>query len=206
MTVWLWIALLSNLIYWTIFFSLVARRRWNKPALAVGVLHMLFASLLVVAPIRSLIDPAYIGYQIGLIRFEGRATALPAAIFLIWSLTAAWSAVSGKSGRWLKAIAVGDLLFAFNLGAGLVGDYLRGELNGAVIEFGEHLTLAGPIWAGVLLLIFVVPFVASARWAMRQATALPPTTPPKSESKQQDEQDKHETPNLPSLRLAHQQP
>jgi len=206
MTVWLWIALISNLVYWTIFFTLVARRRWNKPALAVGVLHMLFASLLVVAPIRSLIDPAYIGYQIGLFRFEGRATALPAAIFLLWSLAAAWSAVTDQRGRWLKAIAVGDLLFAGNLGVALLGEYLRGELNGTVIEFGEHLTLAGPLWAGVLMLVFVVPFVASARWAMRRAKAPLPPAPPAPDHQKQHKQNKHETPNLPSLRLANQQP
>lgn len=177
MTIWLWIALISNLVYWTIFFKLVAHRRWSKPALAVGLLHMVFASLLVVAPIRSLIDPAYIGYQLGLIRFEGRATALPATIFLVWALSSAWSAVAGKRGRWLKAIAVGDILFACNLGVEMVRAYWRGELGGAVIEFGEHLTLSGPLWAGVLMLVFVVPFAYSAFWALRQAKATPPAPP-----------------------------
>jgi hypothetical protein len=70
MTIWLWIALVSNVVYWGIFFFLVSHRRWTKASLAVGVLHMIFASLLVVAPIRSLIDPNYIGYSIGFIRFE----------------------------------------------------------------------------------------------------------------------------------------
>jgi hypothetical protein len=177
MTIWLWIALFSNIVYWTIFFTLVARRRPGKPDLAVGVLHMVFASLLVVAPFRSLIDPEYIGYQLGLIRFEGRATALPAAIFLIWALSSAWSAVAGKRGRWLRAMAMGDILFTCNLGLEIGRAYWRGELGGAVIEFGEHLTLSGPFWVGVLMLIFVVPFAYSAYWALRQANATPPAPP-----------------------------
>lgn len=177
MTIWLWIALISNIVYWTIFFKLLTRRQWNKAALAVGVLHMVFASLLVVAPIRSLIDPNYIGYQLGMIRFEGRATALPAALFLSWALSSAWAAVTAKRGRWLQSLAVGDVLFAANLGYAFARSYWQGELGGAAIQFGEHLTLSGPVWAGSLVLLLVVPFAYSARWAWRTAKSAPPAAP-----------------------------
>lgn len=202
MTIWLWIALLSNLIYWTIFFKLVTRRQWNKAALAVGILHMAFASLLVVAPIRSLIDPHYIGYQLGLIRFEGRATALPAAIFLLWALSSAWSAVTGKRGGWLKALALGDVLFAVNLGFEFVRSYWRGELSGAAIQFGEHLTLAGPVWAGALMLLLVVPFAYSARWALRTNKV---ASPPPPLADQQARKAQRSRGGLNNFRLAQEQ-
>lgn len=182
MTIWLWIALVSNVVYWGIFFFLVSRRRWTKASLAVGVLHMIFASLLVVAPVRSLIDPNYIGYSIGFIRFEGRVTSLPSALILAWALSAAWVAVSNGGGRWLKMIAIGDLIFALNLGAAIAWDWSQGRLDGPMIQFGEHLTLSG-LWAALLLLtVFAVPFVASALWAMRRASVTGKNPPPASQT------------------------
>ena len=70
MTLWRWIALVSSMVYWSVFFYLISFRRWNVAAFAVGMLHMLLAMLGSVAPIRSLIDPNNGGWQIGLIRFE----------------------------------------------------------------------------------------------------------------------------------------
>lgn len=179
MTIWLWIALISNLVYWGIFFALISRRRWTKASLAVGVLHMIFASLLVVAPIRSLIDPDYVGYSLGFIRFEGRATSLPSALFLIWALSSAWRAVLNTGGRWLKVIAIGDLIFALSLGVSIAWNWFQGKLDGPVIQFGEHLTLSG-LWVALLLLtVLVVPFAASALWAIRRSNAAG-TTPPRA--------------------------
>ena len=75
MAIWFQIALALNVIYWAVFFYLLSRRRWNAPALAVGIFHMLFAAVISVAPIRSLLDPDYIGYGLGVIHFEKRAVA-----------------------------------------------------------------------------------------------------------------------------------
>lgn len=178
MTVWLWIALISNVIYWSIFFYLAARRRRHRGALAVGLLHLLFAAPLVVAPIRALIDASYVGYQLGFIRFEGRAAVLPASIILAWALSGAWLAVSGSSHQtWLKILAVGDLLFALNFGARFLLDWYRGELAGPQLQFGEHLTLYGPLAALIPTLLFAIPFVASAGWALARASSgdPPPT-------------------------------
>src|SRR5512145_31448 len=101
--------------YWSIFFYLLKLRRWNVAALAVGVLHMLLATFGSVAPIRSVIDSNYAGWQIGLIRFEGWAVPLPAALMLVWSLASAWLAVGRGTGRPMKMIAVGDAFLGSNL-------------------------------------------------------------------------------------------
>lgn len=71
MSIWLWVVAVSHVVYWSMFFYLLARRQWNFSALVFGVLHMLFASALVAAPLRSFFDSDYMGYQLGLVRFEG---------------------------------------------------------------------------------------------------------------------------------------
>ena len=116
MTVWTSIFLVSNAVYWAIFFFLLTRRRWDAAAFTVGLFHMLLASVLSVAPFRSLIDPAY-RWQLGFVGFDGRVAVVPAVLTLSWALAAAWLAVAKGKGRWMWLVAAGDLLFAVNLGA-----------------------------------------------------------------------------------------
>jgi hypothetical protein len=185
MSVWLWVVLISNVVYWSIFFYLLTRHRWDAPALCFGFLHMLFASLLVAAPIRSFFDPNYKGYQIGLIRFEGLWATLPATLFLAWALSSAWIAVARGRGRWMKLIAIGDILFALNLGGSFLLDLVSGELATSKIQGGEFFTLQGTAVALILLLLFVLPFVASAVWAVRRSQS-GGTTPPLTKDAQKN--------------------
>src|SRR5918911_3218748 len=147
MTTWLWIGYFSAALYWSVFLYLLSRRRWNSAALAVGVLHMLFAMFFMVAPIRSFLDPAYPGFQFTFLRFEGRAATLPSAMFLAWALAASWISIAKGRGRWMRIIAFGDIICGLLLVANFFRDLLRGELAGTQIQFGEHLTLSGPFWA-----------------------------------------------------------
>jgi hypothetical protein len=171
MTPWLWIALVANLVYWSAFAYLAKRHHARPPrraALAVGVLHMLFATPLVVAPIRSLLDPHYVGYQLGLVRFEGRAAFVPATLFLAWALASAWIAVTRRFGRPMYVVAAGDALFALNFGAEFVRDGLRDGFRDSTFQAGEHFTIAGPIVAIAVLAVFALPLVASGIWAVRR--------------------------------------
>jgi hypothetical protein len=177
MNIWIWVIAASLTVYWSTFFYLLTRRRWDAPALTVGVLHMLFASMFVAAPIRSFLDPSYLGFGVGLVRFEGRWATLPSTVFLSWALAAAWIAVSLGKGQWMKLITVGDILFALNLGGGFLLDYMRGDLGSSKIQGGEFFTLQGTVAALIPLLLFALPFVASALWATRRIQS-GGTTPP----------------------------
>jgi hypothetical protein len=188
MNIWLWVVLVSNVVYWSIFFYLLTRRRWDVSALVFGILHMLFASLIVAAPIRSLFDTNYVGYQLGLIRFEGRWAVLPATLFLAWALSSAWIAVAHGRGRWMKLIAVGDILFALNLGGGFLLDFVRGDLAESKIQGGEFFTLQGTVAALIPLLLFALPFAASAVWAARRSQSSG-ITPPLAQGKQENRAD-----------------
>ncbi|MCI0350474.1 MAG: hypothetical protein L0Z53_13695 [Acidobacteriales bacterium] len=170
---WLWILAISNLVYWTIFIFLAVRHRPQLSALTVGVLHMLFAAPLVVAPIRSLLDPRYVGYSLGLLRFEGRTAVLPAAIILAWALATAWSVVAKRGRGPLVSVLVGDLFWVANFGIAFAMDFARGEFDEIKIQGGEFFTISGTAAFLLLFVIFVVPFGASAFWAFRQLRKSP---------------------------------
>ncbi len=108
MALWFQIAIALNLIYWSIFFFLLSRRRWTVAALMAGIFHMLFAAVVSVAPIRATLDPHYTNFGLGFIQVKGQAAAIPAALVLCWALSAAWLAVGKGKGRWMTAIAAGD--------------------------------------------------------------------------------------------------
>ena len=84
----------------------------------------------------------------------------------------------------MKLIAVGDILFALNLGGGFILDYVRGDLAASKIQAGEFFTLKGPVAALIPLLLFALPFMASAIWAMRRIQS-GGTTPPFAQGTQE---------------------
>ena len=164
MAIWFKIAIPLYILYWAVFFYLLSRRRWNGAALMVGIFHMLLAGVFSVAPIRSILDPDYMGLGVGLINFKGWAVPLPAALLLGWGLSAAWLAVGKGSGRAMTLIAVGDILLAGSLGGSILLDSSNWKL-----QFGEHLTIDGYAGAAILLLLFTLPLILSAFWAVRRA-------------------------------------
>lgn len=167
MAIWFQIAIAMNVVYWAVFFYLLSRRRWNAAALAVGIFHMLFAAVISVAPIRSLLDPDYAGYGLGVIQLEKRAVALPAALILGWALAAAWIAVGKGRGRWMRLVMVGDLFFAFSMGISIVLD----DSQNWKFQLGENFTATGVAGLFILLSFFTLPFIASAIWAAKRTRA-----------------------------------
>lgn len=176
MRIWLWLALAANVSVWSIFFYLLSRRRWNVAALIVGILHVLFSSIVSVAPFRSLLDPNYPGLGLGFLRFEGMAASLPATLIFAWAVASAWLAVSKGRGRWMTLIVVGDLFLAMNFGGSTL---LEGRSDNWRIDFGEGKSITGLASAAILLVVFTFPFIASAIWAARRSRSngtAPPLT------------------------------
>ena len=161
----------TNAIYWAVFFYLLSRRRWNAAALVVGLFHMLLASVLSVAPFRSLLDSDY-RWQLGFVGIAGPVAVIPAFLTLGWALAAAWITVAKGKGGWMWLIAIGDVLFALNLGAAIVLFPLQGNLAYQKIQLGESFVLSGIIASLILLLCFVVPPIASGIWAARRARSI----------------------------------
>ena len=188
MATWFQIALVMNVVYWGVFFYLLSRRRRDLPALAVGLFHMLCAAVFSVAPIRSLLDPDYVGYGLGVLHFEKRAVALPAALVLGWALASAWVAVGQGRGRWLRMVMVGDLFFALSIGL----SFLLGDSRDWKFQLGEYFTADGVAGLFILLCLFTLPFVACAVWAAgrtRARGAAPPAASPTQDGRRDSEED-----------------
>jgi len=164
MTPWLWIAVVSNLIYWTVFAILVKHRHTGAVAIVVGLVHLLLAAVFSVAPIRSAIDTNYPGLAFGILRFEGRSAVIPAAVVLIWALACAYLAVGKGAGRAMWWVAAFDLLMAANLAAGILS---AGDDN--TIQFGEHFTVPANAGLVLMLLFFVLGPAVSGIWSVRRA-------------------------------------
>lgn len=161
MAIWFKIAITLNVIYWVVFLYLLSRRRWNVPALVVGIFHMLFAAIVSVAPIRSLLDPDYAGYGLGVLHFEKRAVVFPAALILAWALAAAWVSVGKTAGRWMRLVMVGDFFFALSMAISILLD----DSQNWKFQLGENFTADGIPGLLILLGFFTLPFVASGIWA-----------------------------------------
>ena len=163
MTPWLAIALVTNLVYWAVFLTLVARHRPGAGAAALGIMHMVLAAAFSVAPFRSFIDPSYPGFRLGALHFEHRAATLPTAMLLAWALASAMLLASRAGGGKLWVVAVGDALFALNQ---LVSLFQAGRND---IQFGEHLTISGTQALAIMAVLFVGGPALGAWWSGRRA-------------------------------------
>ena len=168
MNIWVWPALAANVFAWAIFFYLLSRRRWNVAALIVAILHLLFSSIVSVAPFRSFLDPNYPGLGLGFLRFEGMEATLPATLMFAWAAASAALAVGKGRGRWMTLIVIGDIFLALNFGGSTL---LEGRSDNWRIDFGEGKAITGLASAFILLFIFTFPFVASAIWAASRSRA-----------------------------------
>ena len=159
----------TNLVFWTVFVCLLTRRRPGFAAAALGVMHMLLAGVVSVAPFRSFVDPAYPGFRMGLLHFEHRAATFPTLLLLVWALSAAFILASRARGWRLWVVAVGDALFAVNQ----LVDLARSG-SGGDIQFGEHLTISGFQALVIMAVLFVGGPAVSAWWSGRRALRATP--------------------------------
>jgi hypothetical protein len=166
MAIWSWLGLTLNVVVWSTFFYLLTRRQWSLGALLVGILHMLFAAVVSIAPFRSLLDPHYAGLGLGFFSLNGVKASLLATLIFGWSIAAAWLAVGKGRGRWMNLILLGDIFLALNFGG---STFLEGSSDNWRVDFGEGRNISGLGGALILLLLFTFPFFVSAVWAARRS-------------------------------------
>ena len=160
---------------------------------------MLFSLVLSVAPFRSFLDPNYPGLGLGFLRFEGMAATLPATLIFVWAVIAAWIAVSNREGRWMTLILVGDIFLALNFGGSTL---LEGRSDNWRIDLGEGRSITGLASAFILLLVFTVPFVASAIWAARRSRSNGVAPPLNSDLQQERDDTQGHKKDINSLRVS----
>ena len=144
---WLIFAFTLGGLYLIAFVWLIRRRGWSTVAALVGILHLLFATANSAAPFRALIDDMFMGWQIGLLRFEGRAAILPSAIVLAWAVVSLCLCAARPASRWMRLITWGDVFWLVNISAAMLMMLLSGELQKAKIQLGEYFQIGG-LWVG----------------------------------------------------------
>jgi len=160
MTVWLAAGIVLSVAFW-IAFAVLKRRFEASPSQALAAAVQVGpAGLLSVAPWRSLLDPNYIGYSLGLLHFPGRSASLPATLILASLLVSAWILLRFRGGRPYAVPAIVNVLFALNLGLGMLG----GEAPR--FQLGEHLTLTGAPALALVMALLVLPFLLVASWCV----------------------------------------
>jgi hypothetical protein len=162
MNAWGWVFVISAAAYWSVFIVLARSGPRKALPIGIGVLHMLIAMLLAVAPMRSFFDPDYLGLSLGVLRFEGRAATLPAAVILVWALASAWLTVAWGRGRPMLWVAAFDLLFAMNQTAAILRN------SDTSIQFGNALTITGVSAVLIMLMLFALGPLVSSGWALRR--------------------------------------
>ncbi len=136
----------------------------------VGFAHLVAGCLNSAAPLRSLVDPEYVGYGFGLLNGDKGLTvsAMATAVFLT-ALVGAFSALRGSREATLMT-AVTSTLFLVVLGWPWLQDTLQGKHM--AIQLGEYATLSGPTSAALLFAALVLPFAIGVVWSlMRMRTA-----------------------------------
>ena len=67
-TNWLQVGLTAGAVYTVVLVAFAVPRRWTWAAMGVALANFAFVLLHLVAPFRGLLDPAYAGYQAGVLR------------------------------------------------------------------------------------------------------------------------------------------
>ena len=167
---WLWVALLSFLVYGSIIVYCLRRKRWTRGGLGVALVNLLIVFMNSVAPIRGWVDPNYLGFSVGFIRVApGAGVTLVSGAFFVGALACACIALLDKMGKPMLFVALFDGLFALNMGSALLVGLVRSPEQ-IRIQLGEYLTIP-PLPATLVSLgLFVLPLVASALWAARRRT------------------------------------
>ena len=170
---WPIFAVALGALYVIVFVRLMRRHGWSAAAALTGILHLVFAIANSAAPFRALVDGMYMGWQIGLLRFEGRSAVLPSAAVLAWALVSLCLCAVRPASRWMRLVAWGDVFWMANISAATLLMLLSGQMHKASIQLGEYFQIGG-LWVGVILLI-VIPLVfgSSAIWAYGRSAPSP---------------------------------
>jgi hypothetical protein len=149
----------------------VARRGWSPIGLVIATSNWLVASLHVVAPLRGLMDPSYVGYSFGLLSAERgwRVAALAGSVLIGGALSAAIAARNSR-GPIMAVVVIfnGVVLLAFGLP--LIQRAVT-DPSRYVMQFGEFLTVPPMIALPVALVLVLVPTLLGIAWGTRRLYA-----------------------------------
>ena len=165
---WLHVGIIALLIYAGIFGYFLSKRRWTRAALGVGLANMLIVLLNLVAPFRGVFDPAYLGYNVGILHIApGIGVTVVAGSIVIGALTAACLAVLNSPGRSMRLLAIIDSALLLLIGIPVMISGFA-DPSAYQIQLGEFLFIPGIVAVLISIALFTIPLFASVIWSYRR--------------------------------------
>jgi hypothetical protein len=151
---WVYVGLSLAIIYLAWFTFIISKKKYDKYLLIVGLAHIPYLLVNLVAPFRGAFDANYAGYSFGwiVIPAEGPWVTLVIGFIVISSLIIASKAILNDMNKlWLWAFAF-DLMLSVMIAFPVLLEVVTNPLE-FTIELGEYLTISG---FAVALLVFVL--------------------------------------------------
>ncbi len=151
---------------WLIY--LLLKKQYNRNLLIVGLGHMPYLLLNVVAPFRGPVDPAYNGYHVGLIHVPpGIFVTLVAGGMAVGSFIILTKVLLNKMYRYWVFVVMFDLLLSVFIAIPLLVEIVL-DLEGFRLELGEYLQIQGFFVALLFFLFLVGPTLYALYFAAKQ--------------------------------------
>jgi len=165
---WLYVGLLAFIVYVGIFTYFVLKRRWTWVGLGIGLGNLLVVLLNLVAPFRGVLDPDYLGFNLGLIHVApGILVTVVSGSIVIGCLASACFAVLNLRGRTMVIVAFIDLVLLILVGLPVLVDGLANPAE-SKIQLGEYLVIPGMVSVIISGLLFTLPLLAGVVWSAKR--------------------------------------
>lgn len=167
-TNWLHIALMAGLIYAGVFAYFTAKRQWTWAAMTAAMANFMYVLLNLAAPFRSIFDPGYAGYKVGLLQIApGPFVTLVSGGIVVAALAAACVALLNRPGRGMVFVALVGTLLLLAIGLPELLDGLMAP-EAYRIELGEYLQVSGLLAVLLSSALLCLPLLFSVVWSARR--------------------------------------
>ncbi|MEQ8364795.1 MAG: hypothetical protein RH948_18115 [Cyclobacteriaceae bacterium] len=153
---WLSIGLPLAAIYVIWFVFILFKKKFDKPLLIVGLSHIPYLLVNLVAPFRGLFDKAYAGYNFGWLKLEGLSVTIVIGFIVIGCLIIASKAILNQMEKLWEFTFVFDLGLSILMAFPVLMDVLI-DPKGSTIQLGQYLTISGFVVATILFVLFSGP-------------------------------------------------
>ena len=165
---WMIATAVATAVYFTIFGYFAVRGSRPGGWLAIALGNMVYVLLNLAAPFRGVMDPAYVGYRVGLFDVApGFGVTLAAGLIVIVGLGAACIAASGGYGLRMRLLAGAEVFLLATIGLPETYSVVT-NLNAYAIELGEYVRIPGLLAGLIVILLLVAPLVYGLLWSIRR--------------------------------------
>lgn len=165
---WLYVGLPLAAAYVLWFAFILIKRKYNKYLLAVGLAHIPYLLVNLVAPFRGMVDNKYAGYTLGWLSLpKGPWVTIVVGFMVISCLIIASRALLNKMDKLWEFAFVFDLMLSVMIAFPVFYDTLIDPI-GSRIQLGEYLNISGLVVAAIFFFTLSAPTFYATYYAGKQ--------------------------------------